>query len=525
MQRASTRLLLVEDNPGDAKLVEWHLARPGDCEFVIGRADRLAEALLLLEAGSFDVVLLDLSLPDSTGLATVRRVRTAAGMTPIVVMTGLDDEETALAALRSGAQDYLVKGKFESRDLVRALRHSIERERVEQALRQTKDALEAIIAASPAAVLSLDSRGLVRTWNHSAEVIFGWSEAEVLGSIPPIVPEEKFGEYEGLLRRALTGESLVNLEVQRRRKDGTPVDVSLSTAPLRGPDGNVSGVVAVISDISARKRAETELARKNAELAEGNAELARLNEFKNQMLGMAAHDLRNPLGVIMAASSFLLEAGGSLMPKDKKTLFLQRIKANSEFMARLIDDLLDFAAIEAGRTRLSPVPTDIVEFVRRNVDQNRILAEPKGVPVTLAPADPLPAVYLDRALTDRLLNNLIGNAVKFSPVGAPVGVTVARQNGSVVVSVRDQGQGIPPAEMGKLFQPFSRTSVHATAGEKSTGLGLAIARRIVEDHGGRIWAESEVGKGSVFSFALPLPAGHQETARSRQPTTGQTQSC
>ncbi len=367
MATETIRILLVEDNSGDVRLLRVYLADAGASRFELTHAEALTEALARLKGAAFDVVLLDLSLPDSSGLETVERVRAAAPTLPIVVLSGLDDEETAVEAVKHGAQDYLVKGRIDSALLIRAMRYAIERMRI------------------------------------------------------------------------------------------------------------------VI-------------------------ELERVNEFKNQLLGIAAHDLRNPLSVILAASSFLLEDSAKLLPAERKTEFISRIKKNSEFMALLIDDLLDFAAIESGKVSLSLVPTDVVGLVRQNVEQNRMLAEPKGIPLELGSAGPLPVVAADPARLDRVLNNLIGNAVKFSDAGAQVTVSAARLNGSVVVSVQDHGPGIPREELSKLFRPFSKTSVRSTAGERSTGLGLAICREIIEAHGGHIWAESEVGKGSVFSFSLPVAA-------------------
>ena len=259
MDTESMRILLVEDNPGDARLVEWYLSKPGCGTFPVTRAERLSDALRELAATRFDLVLLDLSLPDSSGLDTVRTARAAAGMTPIVVMTGLDDEETALAALHVGAQDYLVKGKFDSYELTRSLRYSVERERVELALRQTKEALEAIIAATPAAVLSLDPEGRVLTWNESAEHMFGWTAAEASGRTPPFVPSEGEAEFGSLLKHVLAGEPVSELEARRRRKDGTPIDVSLSARRVRGADGAATGAVVVLSDVTERNRAAAAL--------------------------------------------------------------------------------------------------------------------------------------------------------------------------------------------------------------------------------------------------------------------------
>ena len=170
------RVLMIEDNPADARMIEELLkeasasaaGRASDSRYEVSWKDRLDEGLDRLKSGGLEVVLLDLTLPDSTGGETFRRVLAAAGHVPVILLTGLQDEALGFEAVRQGVQDYLVKGKFDNRELIRALQYAIERERVEQALRQTKEALEAIVAATPAAVISLDTQGRVLTWNESA---------------------------------------------------------------------------------------------------------------------------------------------------------------------------------------------------------------------------------------------------------------------------------------------------------------------------------------------------------------------
>jgi two-component system sensor histidine kinase/response regulator len=168
------------------------------------------------------------------------------------------------------------------------------------------------------------------------------------------------------------------------------------------------------------------------------------------------------------------------------------ILSSSGFMLRLLENLLDVSQIEAGELRLDRRPTDLAAVVARNVDLNRVVAAAKQIEVRLR---------ADRM--EQVLNNLVSNAVKFSRPGTAVEVRVERRAGEVVLSVADQGEGIPPDEVDRLFKRFSRTSVRATGGEKSTGLGLVIAKQVVDGHGGRIWVESVVGEGSTFSVALP----------------------
>ena len=250
-------------------------------------------------------------------------------------------------------------------------------------------------------------------------------------------------------------------------------------------------------------RLNNELADAQRELAKKNAALAELNEQKNRLLGMAAHDLRNPLGVIMSYAKFLDRIAGAKL--DAKELqFVAQIGKSSEFMLRLLEDLLDVSQIESGKLNLALAPVDLAALVDNNVALNRVLAGAKQIDIALEMPAGLPPVQADATKIEQVLNNLVSNAVKYSHPGTMVRVSVVEADGEIVVAVRDQGQGIPEAELSRLFQPFSKTSVKSTAGEKSTGLGLAITRKIVEGHGGRIRVASRVGEGSTFSFSLPL---------------------
>ena len=240
-----------------------------------------------------------------------------------------------------------------------------------------------------------------------------------------------------------------------------------------------------------------------SQLLDRNTTLEALNEQKNRLLGMAAHDLRNPLGVILAYSDFLETEASAVLDADQRD-FVSTIKSTSEFMLNLINDLLDVSTIESGRLHLDPAPTDLNELVRHNVSRNRVLAQQKRIELDFEDAEKLPPLTLDCGKIEQVLNNLIGNAVKYSHPDTRVTVRIARDETLVTVSVADQGQGIPEEDLPKLFKAFGRTSVQATAGEQSTGLGLAIVRKIVEGHGGAMSVQSCVGKGSTFSFTLPM---------------------
>lgn len=250
-------------------------------------------------------------------------------------------------------------------------------------------------------------------------------------------------------------------------------------------------------------RMNNELVNLQRELVRKNRELEHLNRLKNELLGMAAHDLRNPLGIISLYSSYLLEELEPALPKEHADLVAE-IRTASEFMLALVDDLLDFSTIESGKLQLDRAPTDLHRLVEQNVRRNQVLASRKSIQLYFTARQDLPVITIDTIKIEQVLNNLIGNAVKYSPRGANVRIDIGVERDAIVVAITDQGPGISPAEQDNLFNPFSRLSVRPTGGEKSTGLGLAICRRIIEGHGGKLSLASTPGVGSTFTFALPV---------------------
>jgi signal transduction histidine kinase len=237
-------------------------------------------------------------------------------------------------------------------------------------------------------------------------------------------------------------------------------------------------------------------------LKQAVVEFERLYQLKNEFLGMAAHDLRNPIAGILILAEVLRDEVAAMLTEDQLQ-YLSGIQRSSKFMLQLIDELLDISSIEAGHLHLNRRGSDLSKLIERSVRLNAKLARKKQIHVGFQIEGALPRLSLDEGKITQVLNNLISNAVKFSQPATTVEVLASAHEGGVLISVRDKGPGIPEAEQAKLFQPFGRTTVRSTAGERSTGLGLVISRRIVEGHGGRIWVESQVGVGSVFLFTLP----------------------
>jgi len=245
-----------------------------------------------------------------------------------------------------------------------------------------------------------------------------------------------------------------------------------------------------------------ELSNLTRELHKKNAELIKLNDLKNQFLGMAAHDLRNPIGIVLNYSEYLLDETSETL-NEEQIGFLDTIKTTSNFMVNLLNDLLDISSIESGKLTLDKSDTDVSKFITTNCALNQVLAAKKNIKVISEIQPSLPHIMLDENKMVQVLNNLITNAVKFSLPGTEITVKARIADDKLIISVSDQGQGIPQNEIQNLFKPFERTSVRSTAGEKSTGLGLTITRRIIEGHKGTINVESTVGKGTTFSITIP----------------------
>lgn len=257
--------------------------------------------------------------------------------------------------------------------------------------------------------------------------------------------------------------------------------------------------------LQAFARVNSDLANAQRELARKSAQLEVAIREKNEMLGTAAHDLRNPLGVIAGMVDVLVEELAGSLSEENRELLL-RVAASAEYMQGLIDDMLDYSKIDAGRLELQLKPVDAAELIRENLVFNSILANKKHAKLRFECDETPVLLNLDSRRIEQVLNNLISNALKFSDPGSTITVTMRSDAEQATIAVADQGQGIAPDELGKLFKPFSVTRTKSTANEKSTGLGLAIVRRIVQAHGGQIRVESQLGRGSTFLVSLPLAA-------------------
>jgi PAS domain S-box-containing protein len=359
--------------------------------------------------------------------------------------------------------------------------------------------LAAIVSSSDDAIISKDLNGIVQTWNRGAERIFGYAAEEVIGkSITIIIPEERLGEERQVLSRVRAGLSVEHFETVRRRKDGSPVDISLTVSPVLSPDGQIIGASKIARDITEQKRLRA--------VAE-NA-----SRMKDEFLAVLSHELRTPLNTVLGYTRMLKSDGGR-MDEEGKQRALDALERNADLLTRLVNDVLDTSRIVSGKLRLAMEDCAVSAFVGEAIDTVRSAARAKDIEMQIRIAPGL-TVHGDRDRLQQVLWNLLSNAIKFTPAGGQVTVRAELQQGAVQIAVQDTGIGISPQHQLYVFQRFWQADTGVSREHGGLGIGLALARHLVEMHGGTIAVES-AGRDQGATFVVTLPPGGASAARQR----------
>ncbi len=349
--------------------------------------------------------------------------------------------------------------------------------------------LAAIVASSDDAIISKDLNGHITTWNAAAERMFGYSAVEVIGKpITIIIPEERLSEESEVLSRIRRGLSVEHFETVRRRKDGTPINISLTVSPVRNADGTVVGASKIARDITEQIR-----------LRAAAEEASRL---KDEFLAVLSHELRTPLNTVLGYSK-MLRRDEERMSDEMRSRALDVLERNADSLARLVNDVLDTSRIVTGKLRLAFEQCAIDRLIEEGIDTVRPTAEAKGVSIEARLETNL-SVVGDR---DRLLQvvwNLLSNAVKFTPREGHIVVEGRKRTGIVEIFVTDSGVGIRKEHLPFLFQRFWQAHTGLSREFGGLGIGLALARHLVEMHGGTVSADSAgIGEGATFTVSLP----------------------
>jgi PAS domain S-box-containing protein len=490
------KILLVEDREPDAELVERELSRmqvPYESIRVLGERE-FRNALVSFDP---DIILTDHSLPTFSAKDVVRIARAEVPETPIIVVTGSLDEETAVEYLKAGASDYILKDRI--RRLGPAIQRVLDLQRTQRAHgeaveegRRREELLHAIIRAAPVAVFSLDLRGTVLSWNPAAERIFGWTGGETIGRPLPIVTAENEAEHHATIARILEGQTLNGLEVIRRKRDGTPVAIRLYAAPLYD-SGRIRGIVAIAGDLSEIKQLENQYHQ------------AQKMEAVGRLAGSVAHDFNNILTVILGESEM---AHADIAADHPAKGSVDEIRKAAARAAELTGQLLAFSRRQPAKPAVFQL-NDVVNDVERMLQ--RLIGVDVQMVTRLAPE--AGTVRLDRGQFEQVLVNLVVNARDAMPKGGVLTIetdnigldeTSSHQYPGVQpgeyarLAISDTGTGIPPELITQIFEPF-----FTTKGQRGTGLGLSTCYGIVKSAGGHISVESTPGAGTTMRVLLP----------------------
>jgi PAS domain S-box-containing protein len=509
-------ILIVEDDPGVARLQQLRLERAGYEVLVAANA---IEALEKVKAASaLDLLLLDQMLPgDTSGLELYQQIKAAGLDVPAILVTALSGDTIVLQSFRAGVYDFVPKTPEYLDYLLPTIERVLKKRRTEYKLTESEARLACIIASAQDAILTVDEKQRITLFNPAAESMFGYTSVDALGQ-----PIQKLLPGWNAIKQA---GSVPPWETDALRIDGERIPVELSVSWVQTPRRPFWTCLA--RDIRERRRAQEQreglireqAARKEAEVAHSrmaavaheNArlyqELRHSDRLKDEFLAMLAHELRNPLAPIRNALH-LIQLAGPNKPADHAEC-LAIIQRQVDHLVRLVDDLLDVSRISQGKIFLQKVLLNLDEVVERAVESSRPLVEAHGheLTVTLLPA-PL-AVDGDAVRLVQVLTNLLNNAAKYTPKGGRIELRV-EQSGTkdVLLRVRDNGMGIRPEMLPRLFEPFAQSERTLDRADGGLGIGLTLVRRLTELHGGSVQAASEgPGRGSEFTIRLPLATG------------------
>ena len=565
MDTSGAAFLLVDDNEVFLGLLAdmIHRAYPAA---QISRATTGEQALSMMVAEPFDVVLLDYRLPDLDGVEVLAELRKNSIQSAVVIVTGEGDERLAADLFRMGVYDYVVKSGIDAVALQRCLDQVLMRRLLEGQISRKSDALvdttrelaertraldvayekirqkndllreasgsletqvrlrtaeleattaflnQVLDSTASHFIVATDGVGTILTFNAGAEALFGYSEEELVG-------QSNYGLlFRDLAEPSARGSLEEDLQTAgRARREFTGVDAQgrpflakVTFDPLQGDGGGRQGLVIVGTDVTHERELERQneayieqIEQANQDLRRKNEQILEANRMKSQFIANVSHELRTPLNAIIGYSDLLLGGIYGPMP-DKQTSAVEGVTARARDLLTLINDILDLAKIEAGAMDLRVDEFSLGDVIEQVVETARILALDRPVEVRWQDADAGSIVLrTDRQKLQQILMNLANNATKFTHEGNVTVLTRRLNKDRLEIVVSDSGIGIPDAEQSHIFDEFRQVDGTSTREYGGTGLGLAISRKFARSLGGDLSVTSEVGEGSQFLLHLP----------------------
>ncbi len=483
-------VLVVEDNVDLNAFICDSLKRHYRTESAHSGMDGLTKITNL----SPNLIITDLMMPEMSGEELIAAVRACRQFddTPIMVLSAKFDEAERLKLLQQGAEDYVVKPFAVDELRVRAdnlikLKNTLQRTKNEsltthRELQESKSLLAAIVESSDDAIIGKALDGTIVSWNKGAERLYGYAAQEIIGKpISLIIPAEASDELKNILGKIKLGENISHHETVRLRKNGTPVDISLTLSPVLDALGNVVGASAIERDITERKN---------------------LDKLKDEFIVTVSHELRTPLSVVLGMIETLRDGlDGPLTASQQETIEVG--SRNALRLCKIINKLLDMSRLESGKVNprfrlvdLKALIADIKHDIQSEVDKKNLTLE-ENLP------ESLPKLNIDPDMITDVMANLIDNALRYAH--KKIAITARPVDTTVEVILSNDGPGIAKDQMLKMFNKFYQVNRSVGgSGYKGTGLGLAISKEIIKLHEGAIWAENKDSGGIEFHFTLPL---------------------
>jgi two-component system phosphate regulon sensor histidine kinase PhoR len=487
---AGEKVLVVEDKPEMIQILSDYVLDPQG--YVTLTALNGEEGLRMALSEEPDLVILDLRMPKMSGLQVLQTLRELQCPVPVIVITAYGSEEVVVRALRLGANDYVAK-PFELDEMINVIERVLgesrqEKEKaklsqeLEKSVKELTNKIELMLYNIDEGVFTADRELRILTFNPAAQKILGWREEEVIGRpCAEIFKEDSASSHqEELLSEAMRKAHPVTSVKEGHpviNKAGQRIFIASSVVPLLDLDGQVIGAMATFRDVSAE---------------------IELDHLKSGFIAMVSHELRSPLSHIIASTELIREAN---LSNDQQQDLLNIIHAQSNRLNRFVAQILDVSLLEAGAVKAEQEPVTLKPLIEQMIEAFETRANTHRFRLTVPEG---PTIVLgDESKIQTVLNNLLENAVNYSPKGSRVSIEVSDRDKEIVISVIDEGIGIPATQLEMIFERFHRVNASDDQEQYGYGLGLYISKRLIEIQGGSIWAKSELERGSRFSFSLP----------------------
>jgi PAS domain S-box-containing protein len=408
-----------------------------------------------------------------------------------------------IVQVETGGQPILRDGKVVGVQII--TRDITERKKTENELKNNEEKLRRIIDSSPDGIMLTDLQGNIIECNQLSLEMYGTSVKKELtdkNSFDLIAPEHRERAMENL-KKTLKSGIVKNLEYALLKKDGSKYPAELSASVVNDQNGNPKYFLAIVRDISERKRAEEAFYEYRREIEQQNIQLKKADQLKTDFLNVTSHELRTPMSAIKGYVQIILkQALGQISDEQKKALDV--VLRNTDRLDALIQDILDISRLESGTMKFIVEHIEIRKMLDEIVETMQPYANQKEIKINTQMEDDLPELTADKERIKQVIINIVHNAVKFSSTDSIINIRTRKEQDNILFEIQDFGKGIPQDQQEKVFEMFYQVDSGADRKFGGVGLGLAISRGIVVSNGGKIWVESIVGEGSTFKFTLPL---------------------